>query len=94
MEITVLVYFNTPPFELKKFFSDGFRWFEFEWGILRAELQIQFYLVKSRKPKENLRFAKHFQTGLGVLSSEGGGIKVDENGNLKKLTFLLRAPVT
>ena len=27
--------------------------------------------VKSRKPKENLRFAEHFQMGLGVLSSRG-----------------------
>ena len=55
-----------PPLELKKNFSDGFRWFEFEWGILRAELQTQFCLVKSRKPKEILRFSKNFQTGLCV----------------------------
>ena len=37
IKLTVLVYLITPPFELKKkTFSDGFRWFEFEWGILRA----------------------------------------------------------
>ena len=56
------------PFELKKTFSDGFRWFEHEWGILRAELQMQFCLEKSQKPKKNLKFSKHFQTGLGVSS--------------------------
>ena len=49
-----------PPLELKKNFSDGFRWFEFEWGILRAELQTQRYLVKLRKPKEILGFFKNF----------------------------------
>ena len=70
-----------PPSTQKKFFSDRFRWFEFEWGILRVELQIQFYLVKSRKPKENLIFAKHFETGFMCFKFEGGN-KVDENGNL------------
>ena len=41
--------------------------------FVRAELQIKFYLVKSRKQKENLRFfKKQFQTGsLGVLISRG-----------------------
>ena len=94
LNITVLVYFITPPpHELKKKFSDGFRWFEFEWGILRAELQTQFCLVKSRKPKEILGFSKNFQTGLGVLSSRGGGNKVDENGKgdffKKKYNFMI-----
>ena len=73
-----------PPSNSKKTFSDGYRWFEFEWGILRAELQTQFYLVKSRKPKEILGFSKKFQTGLGVLSSRGGGNKVDENGKCNR----------
>ena len=71
---TVLVYFINPlppPLELKKTFSDGLKWFEFEWGILRVELQIQIYLVKSRKPKENLRYSKKIQTDLGVLGSRG-----------------------
>ena len=40
-----------PPLELISDFSDGGRWFEFEWVILRAELQTQFYLGKSKKPK-------------------------------------------
>ena len=52
------------PLELNETFSDGFRGGEFEWGILRVELQIEFHLVKLRKPKENLRFSKHFQIGL------------------------------
>ena len=81
--ITVPVYFNTPSNSKQKNFSDGFRWFEFEWGILRAELQIQFYLLKSRKPKRNLIFPKHFQAGLCVLSSRG--IKVDEKVMVLKL---------
>ena len=69
-------------------FSDGFGWFEFEWGILRAELQIQIYLVKSRKPKENLRFSKKLSGGLS--SRWGRGNKIDENGNrnyVKKFLF-------
>ena len=51
--ITVLVNFITPSFELIINFSDGGRWFEFEWVILWAELQIQIYLGKSRNPKES-----------------------------------------
>ena len=35
----------------KFYFSNGGNWFEFEWVILRAELQTQFYLGKSKKPK-------------------------------------------
>jgi hypothetical protein len=38
--------------------------FEFEWGILRKEHPLQFYLVKSRKRKENLRFSKRILIGL------------------------------
>ena len=39
------------PLDLISYFSDGGNWFEFEWVILRAELQTQFYLGKSKKPK-------------------------------------------
>ena len=70
--ITVLVYFNT-PLELKNNFSDGFRWFEFQWGILRAELQIQFYLVKSRRPKGKFQICKTFSDGFRCFEFEGGG---------------------
>ena len=73
-----------PPLELKKKFSDGFRWFEFEWVISGQILKIDLAL-KSRFTRENIRFSKTFQTGLGVLSSRGGGvIKVDENGKFQK----------
>ena len=77
--ITVLVYFNT-PLELKNIFSDAFRWFEFEWGILRAELQIQFLLCKIVKTKEKSHICKIFSDGFRCFEFEGG-IKVDENGN-------------
>jgi hypothetical protein len=61
--ITVLINFITPPFEL---ISDGCRWFEFEWVILRVELQIQIYLGESRKLKEAKKMSD-FQTGGGVI---------------------------
>ena len=48
--------------------------------ILPREIQ-----RNQRKPKENLRFSKSFQTGSSDLSSRGGGNKVNKNG---KLTFL------
>ena len=51
--------------------------------ILRAELQMSFYGVKLKNPKENLRFSKISQTGLGVLSlrERGGGVnKIIEYG--------------
>ena len=45
VETWIIIVLATP-------FSDGF---EFEWVIVMVEqLQIQFYLVESRKPKENL----------------------------------------
>ena len=83
-DFTVFVYFNTPspPLELKKKFSDGSPRFEFEWVISGQMIKIDLAL-KSRFTKENLRFSKTFQTGLGVLSSRGGGgIKVHKNGNI------------
>ena len=60
--ITVFVYFNTPPLELKKKFSDGSPRFEFEWVISGQIFKIDLAL-KSRFTRENLRFSKTFQTG-------------------------------
>ena len=55
-------------------------WFEFEWAISGQIVKIDLAL-KSRFTRENLRFSKTFQTGLGVLTSRGEEvIKVDENG--------------
>ena len=56
-----------------------FRWFEFEWGILRAELQIQFNLVKIAKTKRKSQICKTFSDGFRRFEFEGG-IKVDESG--------------
>ena len=61
-----------PP-RAQNFLSDMFGGLEFEWVLLRVKLQIPFYGVKPRNPKENFRFSKVSQTGLGVLSSKGGG---------------------
>ena len=66
---TVFVYFNT-PLELKKKFSDGSPRFKFEWVISGQICKIDLAL-KSKFTRENLRFSKTFQTGLGVLSSRG-----------------------
>ena len=69
------MYFNTPlPLELKKKFSDGSPRFEFEWVISGQICKIDLAL-KSKFTRENLRFSKTFQTGLGVLSSRGGVLK-------------------
>jgi hypothetical protein len=43
-------------FELISAFTDGSKCFELEPIILRAELQMQFYFVKLRKPKKHLQF--------------------------------------
>ena len=41
-----LLCFPLPPLELKNFFSDKFRWFEFELGILRAKNYIKCDLLE------------------------------------------------
>ena len=46
-------------------------------------LQMSFYGVKPKNPKENFRFSKVSQTGLSVLSS--GGNKVNEDGESNKI---------
>ena len=78
--LIVLVYFITPsPSNSKKIFQMGLGGLSS--SVLRAELQIKFYLVKALKPKENLRFSKNIQTGLDILSLRMGN-KVDKNGNI------------
>ena len=82
---TVFVNFTTtPPLELISDFSDRGKWFEFEWVIFRAELQIQFYLGKSRKPKESktkFQIFKKFSDGIKRFEFEGNG-----NSDILKMT--------
>ena len=66
LTLTVFVYFNyPPPLELKKKFSDESPRFEFEWVISGQICKIDLAL-KSKVVRENLRFSKTFQTGLGA----------------------------
>ena len=56
-----------PPFELILVFSDGFGWFEFEWGILRTELQT--FTCKIDKTKGKSQIFKTFSDGFkGVIN--------------------------
>ena len=52
-------------FSLANFSLQAGTTIEFEWGILRAELQTQFCLVKSRKPKEILGMQIRCAQSLG-----------------------------
>jgi hypothetical protein len=75
---------TTPSLELISNFSDEGKWFEFGWVIFRPELQIHFYLGKSRKPKEIKRKSpifKKFSDGVKRFEFEGGGNKVNKYGN-------------
>ena len=47
-------------------------------------LWAEFDVLVLRNPKENLRFRKSFQTGLGCLSL-GEGNKVKKYGNFKNI---------
>ena len=55
--ITVRGYFITPSASsFFRFFRRVWGGGEFKWGISGTEFKIQFYLLKSKKLKENVRF--------------------------------------
>jgi hypothetical protein len=64
-----------PPLELISDFSDGVKWFEFEWVILKAELQMQFYLKKIEKTKGKSQIFKTFSDrGKANFEFDGRGV--------------------
>ena len=77
----LIVFLVLLPFLLTLFPHHGTHFKFFRQGLevwvwvcnLRAKLQIQFYFEKSRKPKENLRFSKSFQT-VRRFEFKGGGV--------------------
>ena len=81
----LLTLLTPPPLELISDFSDGGEWFEFEWWFKGWNYKYNL-LGKTRKPKENLRFKKSFQTGQAIWVRWGNKVnKNSKNSSVKKL---------
>ena len=73
--ILVNIIYPSPPPQTHFRCSVGFGWFEFEWDkFIGYELQTQFYLVKLKKPKENLKMQNKFSDGFRCFEFEGNVI--------------------